>query len=64
MSKENIDNVLNENFDAVAMARVLIKNPDFVNKLRLEEYKISSCDTCNHCIAVMYNGPFECLQNI
>ena len=64
LSKENIDNVLNENFDAVAMARVLIKNPDFVNKLRLEEYKISSCDTCNHCIAVMYNGPFECLQNL
>jgi 2,4-dienoyl-CoA reductase-like NADH-dependent reductase (Old Yellow Enzyme family) len=64
LSKENIDNVLNENFDAVAMARVLIKDPDFVNKLRLEEYKKSSCDTCNHCIAVMYNGPFECIQNL
>jgi 2,4-dienoyl-CoA reductase-like NADH-dependent reductase (Old Yellow Enzyme family) len=64
LSKENIDNVLNENFDAVALARVLIKDPDFVNKLRLEEYKKSSCDTCNHCIAVMYNGPFECIQNL
>lgn len=64
LSKENIDNVLNEKFEAIAMARVLIKDPDFVNKLRLNEYKKSSCDTCNHCIAVMYNGPFECIQNL
>ena len=64
LSKENIDKVLSENFDAVAMARVLIKDPDFINNLRVEKYKKSSCDTCNHCIAVMYNGPFECIQNV
>lgn len=63
LSKENIDAVLNENFEAVAMARVLIKDPDFINNLKMEVYKKSSCDTCNHCIAVMYNGPFECIQN-
>jgi 2,4-dienoyl-CoA reductase-like NADH-dependent reductase (Old Yellow Enzyme family) len=64
LSMENIEQVLSENFEAVAMARVLIKDPDFINNLRLEVYKRSSCDTCNHCIAVMYNGPFECIQNL
>ncbi len=64
LSKENIDHVLSENFEAVAIARALIKDPDFINNLRLDVYKKSSCDTCNHCIAVMYNGPFECIQNL
>lgn len=64
LSKENIDEVLGENFEAVAIARALIKDPDFIDNLRLEVYKKSSCDTCNHCIAVMYNGPFECIQNV
>lgn len=64
LSKENIDEVLGEDFEAVAIARALIKDPDFIDNLRLEVYKKSSCDTCNHCIAVMYNGPFECIQNV
>jgi 2,4-dienoyl-CoA reductase-like NADH-dependent reductase (Old Yellow Enzyme family) len=62
LSKENIDEVLNEGFDAVAIARALIRDPDFINKLLEEKLKHSSCDTCNHCIAVMYNGPFKCIQ--
>lgn len=64
LSKENIDETLNEGFEAVAIARALIRNPDFVQQLLEEKLKHSSCDTCNHCIAVMYNGPFNCIQNI
>lgn len=63
LSQENIDTVLGEGFDAVAIARALIKDPDFINKLLEEKLQHSSCDTCNHCIAVMYNGPFVCIQN-
>ncbi len=62
LSKENIDEVLNEGFDAVAIARALIRNPDFMQQLLEEKLKHSACDTCNHCIAVMYNGPFKCIQ--
>jgi 2,4-dienoyl-CoA reductase-like NADH-dependent reductase (Old Yellow Enzyme family) len=64
LSKENIDEVLKAGFDVVAIARALIKDPDFILKIHMEELQKSSCDTCNHCIAVMYNGPFECIQNI
>jgi 2,4-dienoyl-CoA reductase-like NADH-dependent reductase (Old Yellow Enzyme family) len=63
LSKANIDEVLNEGFDGVAIARALIRNPDFINQLLEEKLKHSSCDTCNYCIAVMYNGAFSCIQN-
>lgn len=63
ISKESIDNVLSAGFDAVAMARVLIHDPDFINKLLQELLNHSACDTCNYCIAVMYNGPFSCIQH-
>ncbi|MBE0639859.1 MAG: NADH:flavin oxidoreductase [Bacteroidales bacterium] len=63
LSKTNIDEVLSEGFNAVAIARALIKDPDFINKIRNNEISRSSCDTSNHCIAVMYNGPFRCHQN-
>lgn len=63
LSKANIDEVLSEGFDALAIARALIKDPDFINKIMKNEIGRSSCDTSNHCIAVMYNGPFRCHQN-
>jgi 2,4-dienoyl-CoA reductase-like NADH-dependent reductase (Old Yellow Enzyme family) len=63
LSKENIDEALHAGFDAVAIARALIRDPDFISKLLSEEFRHSACDTCNHCIAVMYNGPFACIQH-
>ncbi len=63
LSKENIDQSLNAGFNAVAIARALIIDPDFIKKLLEKSIERSSCDTCNHCIAVMYNGPFSCIQN-
>jgi 2,4-dienoyl-CoA reductase-like NADH-dependent reductase (Old Yellow Enzyme family) len=63
LSRENAEEALREGFEAVAIARALIKDPDFIRKLLDEDLKRSSCDTCNHCIAVMYNGPFVCIQN-
>lgn len=62
LSKANIDAALSEGFDAVAIARALINDPEFINRLRNNELHRSSCDTSNHCIAVMYNGPFSCHQ--
>lgn len=64
LSGQNIDEVLAEGFDAVAIARALIRDPDFINKIKADHKSASTCDTCNHCIAVMYNGPFQCIQNL
>lgn len=63
LSEENINEALGNGFEAVAMARALIKDPDFIHRLREKSLRHSACDTCNHCIAVMYNGPFECIKN-
>jgi 2,4-dienoyl-CoA reductase-like NADH-dependent reductase (Old Yellow Enzyme family) len=63
LSRENAEEALSEGFEAVAIARALIKDPDFIRKMLNDELNRSSCDTCNHCIAVMYNGPFVCIQN-
>ena len=64
LSKENIDEALHAGLDAVAIARALIRDPDFIQKLLEEKLKHSACDTCNYCIAVMYNGPFACIQTL
>ena len=63
IAREKIDEVLNEGFEMIAFARALIKDPDFVNKLKKGELSRSECDTCNYCIAVMYSKITECIQN-
>lgn len=58
----NIREVLSHGFDGVAMARTLIQDPAFVNKLKSEEAHRSACDSCNHCVAMINGGPFACLR--
>lgn len=63
VSHEKIEEVLGNGFEMVALARALIKDPDFINKLLDNELSRSSCDTCNYCIAVMYSHKVACVQN-
>jgi 2,4-dienoyl-CoA reductase-like NADH-dependent reductase (Old Yellow Enzyme family) len=63
LSEENINEALANGFEAVAVARALIKDPDFIHLIHRKSMSHSACDTCNHCIAVMYNGPFSCIKN-
>jgi 2,4-dienoyl-CoA reductase-like NADH-dependent reductase (Old Yellow Enzyme family) len=63
ISREKIDEVLDNGFELVALARALIKDPDFVKKLQNNELSRSECDTCNYCIAVMYSRQAACIMN-
>jgi 2,4-dienoyl-CoA reductase-like NADH-dependent reductase (Old Yellow Enzyme family) len=63
ISREKIDEVLDNEFELVALARALIKDPDFVKKLQNNELSRSECDTCNYCIAVMYSRQAACIMN-
>ena len=63
ISREKIDEVLNRGFEMVSFARALIKDPDFVSKLRKKELSRSECDICNYCIAVMYSRAADCILN-
>jgi 2,4-dienoyl-CoA reductase-like NADH-dependent reductase (Old Yellow Enzyme family) len=63
ISREKIDEVLGNGFEMVALARALIKDTDFVNKLKNNELTRSECDICNYCIAVMYSREAACIMN-
>ncbi|MEI6311070.1 MAG: NADH:flavin oxidoreductase [Bacteroidota bacterium] len=60
LSEKNIEEVLMKGFDGVAMARCLIENPNFILDIKNKTKVQSACNTCNHCIACIYNNKFEC----
>lgn len=64
ISLEGIEQVLSKGFEFVQVARALIHDPAFINKLRSGEINHSGCNHSNYCIAVMYSGKIECYQHI
>ena len=50
VSREKIDEVLDAGFDAVQMARALLNEPEFVNRMRREEQARCNCGHSNYCI--------------
>jgi 2,4-dienoyl-CoA reductase-like NADH-dependent reductase (Old Yellow Enzyme family) len=63
VSKDGIENVLSQGFEFVQIARALINDPAFINKIKSGELSVSGCDHANYCIAVMYSGMMACYQN-
>jgi len=59
VSKSKIDEVLDHGFHAVQMARALIHDPDFVNKMS-QGAEINGCKHSNYCIARMYTLDMKC----
>ena len=63
-SAESIGQIMEEGFDCISMARVLIHDPAFVNKLRDGVLTKSGCISCNRCVATIYApGGTECVLN-
>ena len=54
-SLANVQQALDAGFEAVALARVLIHDPEFVNKLQTGSLEQSACDNCNGCVAYIYH---------
>ena len=53
VSRQKIDEVLDSGFDAVQMARALLNEPGFVNRMKQEEQARSNCGHSNYCIGRM-----------
>ena len=64
ISRNKIDEVLDKGFEFVSMARALINDPAFVNRMRTEEDARSGCEHANYCIARMYSREMACHQHI
>lgn len=64
VSREKIDEVLERGFEAVQMARALLNEPGFVNRMRLEENARCSCGHSNYCIGRMYTIEMACHRHL
>lgn len=64
VSRSKIDEVLNHGFAAVQMARALLNEPGFVNRMKREEEARCACGHSNYCIARMYTLEMACHQRL
>jgi 2,4-dienoyl-CoA reductase-like NADH-dependent reductase (Old Yellow Enzyme family) len=55
-SRDALDRAMAEGFEFAAMARALLIEPDFVNRLRRDAATVSACIHCNRCMPTIYAG--------
>jgi 2,4-dienoyl-CoA reductase-like NADH-dependent reductase (Old Yellow Enzyme family) len=60
VSRSSIEEALGAGFCAVQMARALVRDTDFVNKLHSGEVERSDCRHSNYCIGRMYSLEMKC----
>ena len=64
VSREGIERVLGAGFELVQMARALVNDPAFVDKLRDGDMTTrSGCDHRDYCMARMYSVDMQCCHN-
>lgn len=64
VSREKIDEVLDDGFEFVQMARALLNEPDFVNRMHREENARCNCGHSNYCIGRMYSIEMACHKHL
>ena len=60
VSLKKMEEVIADGFDALQVGRALIRDTDFVNKLRSGEISCSACGHSNYCIGRMYTLEMKC----
>jgi NADH:flavin oxidoreductases, Old Yellow Enzyme family len=60
VSRQKMEEVLAAGFDGLQVARALVRDTDFVNKLRSGEIERSECGHSNYCIGRMYTLEMKC----
>ena len=64
VSRRGVERVLDEDFELVQMARALVNDPAFVNRMREGDINTrSGCDHKDYCIARMYSIDMQCCHN-
>ena len=61
---DKISEVLAHGFEAVQMARSLLNEPDFVNRLKEDSHHRCGCRHSNYCIGRMYTLEMACHQHL
>ena len=60
VSRQKMEEVLGAGFEGIQMARALIRDTDFVNKLQSGKIDRSQCGHSNYCIGRMYTLEMKC----
>ena len=60
ISRSKMEEILEAGFQGLQMARALVHDTDFVNKLRDGELECSGCKHSNYCIGRMYTLEMKC----
>jgi 2,4-dienoyl-CoA reductase-like NADH-dependent reductase (Old Yellow Enzyme family) len=55
-SGEAVQRAMDEGFPLVSMGRVLLREPDFVNRLEKDRALQGTCTHCNRCMPTNYTG--------
>lgn len=63
ISGKKIEEVLGSGFEFVSMARALLNEPGFINRLKNDSDAKSQCVCSNYCIARMYSIEMACHQH-
>ena len=61
---DKINEVLGHGFEAVQMARSLLNEPDFVNRIKEDPHHRCGCRHSNYCIGRMYTLEMACHQHL
>lgn len=62
-SLANVETVLAEGLDAIAMGRALIFDPNFINDMKSKTNVQNGCTACNQCVTMMYApGGTSCID--
>lgn len=64
ISRPKIEEVLHDGFEFVALARALVNDPAFVNRMREDEKACCDCGHSNYCIARIYTRDMVCHKQV
>lgn len=64
IARDKIEEVLNDGFEFVAMARALVNDPGFVNRMKSDEHARVDCGHSNYCVARIYTRDMVCHKTV
>ena len=64
IARDKIEEVLNDGFQFVAMARALVNDPGFVNRMKADPHARVDCGHSNYCVARIYTRDMVCHKTV
>lgn len=64
IARDKIEEVLNDGFQFVAMARALVNDPSFVNRMKTDAHARVDCGHSNYCVARIYTRDMVCHKTV